>query len=94
MNPTNEKEVETSPAEVSAASDDDDDKGAKRSVSNSTAETLSNKRAKKEGDVVPLDLAVTLGYKEGDRIEVHWEIENHETGGVEIHWWGVSFVNS
>lgn len=53
------------------------------------------KRAKVENDsdsaaAPPLDLALTLGYKEGDRIEVQWEIE--DDGNVEVHWWGATLL--
>jgi hypothetical protein len=48
----------------------------------------SSKRAKTEDS--PLDLAVTLGYKEGDRIQVQWEID--KKGKTQVHWWGASLL--
>jgi hypothetical protein len=37
-----------------------------------------------------LDLALTLGYKEGDRIEAQWEIEKQ--GETQVHWWGATLL--
>lgn len=48
----------------------------------------AEKRAKTEA---PLDLAVTLGYKDGDRIEVEWEIENDNEDKT-VHWWGATLL--
>eukprot|EP00980_Cylindrotheca_fusiformis_P006474 scaffold1377_cov126-Cylindrotheca_fusiformis.AAC.19 len=79
---------------VSASSSNDKEEGTKRSASEVSALSDSDnnpaKRARKD-DPPPLDLAVTLGYKEGDRLEVQWEIEN-DKGEVEVHWWGATLL--
>ena len=49
------------------------------------------KRAKTEERKEPLDLAVTFGLKDGDRLEVEWEIE-HDDGEMEVHWWGATLL--
>lgn len=38
-----------------------------------------------------MDLAVTLGYKPGDRLEVQWEIEKDD-GETVVHWWGATLL--
>lgn len=53
------------------------------------ASSPAEKRAKTEA---PLDLAVTLGYKDGDRVEVEWEIEN-DNGETTVHWWGATLLS-
>lgn len=37
-----------------------------------------------------MDLAITLGYNPGDRIEVQWEIEND--GETVVKWWGATLL--
>ena len=37
-----------------------------------------------------LDLAMTLSFKAGDRLEVQWEIE--KKGKTEVHWWGATLL--
>ena len=37
----------------------------------------------------PLDLAVTIGYNPGDRIEVQWEVETDD-GDIVVKWWGAT----
>jgi hypothetical protein len=66
-----------------ASNDDDDDSSDDEGVD-------SSKRAKTETEGAPLDLAVTLGYKKGDRIQVQWEIE--KKGQIGVHWWGASLL--
>ena len=53
-----------------------------------TEEKGASKRAKTDDG--PLDLALTLGYKDGDRIEVQWEVE--KGGKAEVHWWGATLL--
>jgi hypothetical protein len=68
---------------------------ASTSSDDSSVEEVAVKRAK-TGDsdssvaTPPLDLALTLGYKEGDRIEVQWEIER--LGETKVHWWGATLL--
>ena len=67
------------PAEISGNDDDGEDD-----------HESASKRARSGDDesatAAPLDLAVTLGYKPGDRLEVQWEIEMNDK--VEMRWWG------
>jgi len=37
------------------------------------------------------DLAVSLGYKDGDRFEVEWDVEDNEDD-VDTHWWGATLL--
>ena len=67
-----------------AVSSTDDDSSADENFD-------SSKRAK-TAKSEPLDLALTLGYKEGDRIEVQWEVHNKKKGKTEVHWWGASLL--
>lgn len=66
----------TSKRPATPSSDDDDDSASKRPKTNDTEDE-------------PLDLAVTLGYKPGDRIEVQWEVEN-ANGELVVKWWGAT----
>mmetsp|Transcript_71117 Transcript_71117/g.206250 ORF Transcript_71117/g.206250 Transcript_71117/m.206250 type:complete len:248 (+) Transcript_71117:76-819(+) len=52
----------------------------------------SSKRPKptEEKEEESLDLAITLGYNPGDRIEVQWEIEND--GETVVKWWGATLL--
>ncbi|CAJ1959083.1 unnamed protein product [Cylindrotheca closterium] len=69
-------------------SKDQDSSGQKRDADELPP---SPKRTKTGDDKKPLDLAVTFGFKEGDRLEVQWEIENDD-GENEVHWWGASLL--
>jgi hypothetical protein len=85
----NSKESTDSPATVSASSEDREE-GLKRSASEISSSPCGEKRDKTDNSS-QLDLAVTLGYKEGDRLEVQWEIEN-DNGEIEVHWWGATLL--
>ena len=54
-----------------------------------TSSSPSSKRPKTSEEEA-LDLAITLGYKPGDRIEVQWEIEND--GETTVKWWGATLL--
>lgn len=86
------QETAESLAAVSERSDDRlSEEGRKRSSSEISSSSGSTEKRSKTDVSPPLDLAVTLGYKEGDRLEVQWEIEN-DKGGVEVHWWGATLL--
>jgi hypothetical protein len=80
---------EPAAADAAAASG----KRSKPSSSTSTTATATespadnNDKTTNDSDA-PLDLAVTLGYKPGDRIEVHWEVETDSE--LIVKWWGAS----
>ena len=76
--PTAVEKEETSTKRPAASSDTSDDERV----------DSSSKRVKK--DEAALDLAVTLGFKAGDRLEVQWEIE--KKGKTEVHWWGATLL--
>jgi hypothetical protein len=85
----NSNDSTESPATGSASSEDREEV-LKRSASEISSSPCSEKRAKRD-DSSQLDLAITLGYKEGDRLEVQWEIENDD-GAIEVHWWGATLL--
>jgi hypothetical protein len=82
--------------EANSSDDDDDDSNVKNALkrqavtdeSSSEEESDSAKRPRTEDEA--LDLAVTLGYKTGDRIEIQWELEKQ--GETDVHWWGATLL--
>lgn len=84
--PTN-KENSPNVAVASIETKEKDD--MKRPAVDTIAE-IANKKAKKEEEI--LDLAVTLGYKAGDRFQVQWEIDQPEAPQEEpiVKWWGAT----
>uniref|UniRef100_A0A7S2V7Q8 Uncharacterized protein n=1 Tax=Entomoneis paludosa TaxID=265537 RepID=A0A7S2V7Q8_9STRA len=77
---TTERENESSTAKVES--------GTKRSALNDE-ETKEHKKSRTEAKEV-LDLAVSLGYKDGDRIEVEWDVEDDHN--VATRWWGATLL--
>ena len=65
---------------------------AKRNASSGAEkdESPAAKRARQEDDDEKeiLDLASTFGLKDGDRIEVAWQVNDEE----EMHWWGATLL--
>jgi len=87
------------PDEVEQAVKKGDEGNLKRSASKvdkeDEAELSSSaaKRSKKPAEV--LDLALTMGIKAGDRLEVEWEIgdaEGKEDEDVTTRWWGATLL--
>jgi hypothetical protein len=82
--------------EANSSDDDDDDSNNKNALkrqavtdeSSSEEDSDSAKRPRTEDEA--LDLAVTLGYKTGDRIEIQWELEKQ--GETDVHWWGATLL--
>lgn len=75
----------SSPETVEVTNAANDDNTNKR-LKNSEAASSSSHSEPTSG--TPLDLAVTLGFKPGDRLEVQWEVEmNDETV---VKWWGAT----
>lgn len=84
MSQSNDKTTEK-PASPAAGQDDSLKRRAPEDED--AASSPMEKRAKTEA----LDLAVTLGFKDGDRLEVEWEIEN-DNGETTVHWWGATLL--
>jgi hypothetical protein len=83
--------------EVNSSDDDDDESNNKNDLKRQAVtdeescgeeDSDSAKRPRTEDEA--LDLAVTLGYKTGDRIEIQWELEKQ--GETDVHWWGATLL--
>ena len=58
----------------------------KREAEDSKNDSPNAKRARQNEEI--LDLAATLGFRDGDRLEVAWQVNDEE----ESHWWGATLL--
>lgn len=86
MSESNENKSSNAEQEIPADPEDQ-----KSSLKRNSDELPPSPKRTKTDDKQPLDLAVMFGLKEGDRLEVEWEID-HEDGKKEVHWWGATLL--
>jgi hypothetical protein len=82
-------EVKTAPEALHNSSADVLPTSRKRSAAAAAAMDNSDDLDSKKSKLETIDLAVSLGFKAGDRIEVEWEVaEGDEDGVLNTRWWG------
>ena len=91
--PAKEKETATkTPRDPAASKEDDDDDDTKEPpAKRSRGEEETKENEEEEAPTEVVDLAVQLGIKDGDRLEVEWEIVETDENGREnmvTRWWG------
>jgi len=70
----------------------DKDESSVKRPAETAVDAESTKRSRGEGQEV-LDLANTLGFKVGDRLEVEWEIMNEsDNSDSKTHWWAATLL--
>jgi hypothetical protein len=88
----NNNDKENSPNAVSPPTTSNSPAAAslKRPTTESIPTNKKVKAAAEEDEGEILDLAVTLGYQPGDRLQVQWEIEHPDAVEPIVKWWGAT----
>ncbi|KAL7567701.1 hypothetical protein ACA910_012038 [Epithemia clementina (nom. ined.)] len=81
-------------APLTTSSQDDDDNKCSKKKSRTLVSTAESGGKGGEDEEEAVDTATVFGYKDGDRLEVEWDIEGDGAEGtkVDTHWWGATLL--